>query len=127
MSYVPTLINLVINNYLMEIPSFKLNGRIWIEIAEEKVLGHGRVELLERIHASGSIRQAALQMKMSYKQAWDLVNHMNDGFKQPLVISKRGGKGGGVALLTPFGLEIIGEFKDLQKKFSQFLERNSKK
>ncbi|SCW70112.1 winged helix-turn-helix domain-containing protein [Mucilaginibacter sp. NFR10] len=111
----------------MEIPSFKLNGRIWIEMDEEKVLGHGRVELLERIHASGSIRQAALQMKMSYKQAWDLVNHMNDGFKQPLVISKRGGKGGGVALLTPFGLEIIGEFKDLQKKFSQFLERNSKK
>ncbi|QTE34913.1 winged helix-turn-helix domain-containing protein [Mucilaginibacter sp. P19] len=111
----------------MEIPSFKLNGRIWIEMDEEKVLGHGRVELLERIHASGSIRQAALQMKMSYKQAWDLVNHMNDGFKQPLVISKRGGKGGGVALLTPFGLEVIGEFKDLQQKFSQFLDSNSKK
>ncbi|WP_432328519.1 winged helix-turn-helix domain-containing protein [Mucilaginibacter sp. P25] len=64
---------------------------------------------------------------MSYKQAWDLVNHMNDGFKQPLVISKRGGKGGGVALLTPFGLEVIGEFKDLQQKFSQFLDSNSKK
>jgi molybdenum-dependent DNA-binding transcriptional regulator ModE len=55
----------------MDIPSYKLNGRIWIEIDDEKLLGHGRVELLERIHASGSIRQAALQMKMSYKQAWD--------------------------------------------------------
>jgi len=111
----------------METSSFKLNGRIWMEIDNDKVLGHGRVELLERIHASGSIRQAALQMKMSYKQAWDLVNHMNDGFRQPLVVSKRGGKGGGVALLTPFGLEIIGEFKDLQQKFLQFLESNSKK
>lgn len=111
----------------MEISSFKLNGRIWIEIGEEKVLGHGRVELLERIHASGSIRQAALQMKMSYKQAWDLVNHINEGFKQPAVISKRGGKGGGLALLTPFGLEVIRQFKDLQQKFFQFLERNSKK
>jgi molybdate transport system regulatory protein len=111
----------------MEIHSFKLNGRIWIEIGDDKVLGHGRVELLERIHASGSIRQAALQMKMSYKQAWDLVNHMNDGFKQPLVISKRGGKGGGVALLTPFGQEVIAQFKDLQLKFVQFLEENGKK
>lgn len=111
----------------MDIPPFKLNGRIWIEIDEEKLLGHGRVELLERIHASGSIRQAALQMKMSYKQAWDLVNHMNNGFKQPLVISKRGGKGGGVAIITPFGLQIIAEFKVLQQKFFQFLDENGKK
>lgn len=111
----------------MEILSFKLNGRIWIEIDDKKLLGHGRVELLERIHASGSIRQAALQMKMSYKQAWDLVNQMNEGFKQPLVISKRGGKGGGVALLTPFGQDAITQFKELQLKFFQFLEENSKK
>ncbi|HEX8018919.1 winged helix-turn-helix domain-containing protein [Mucilaginibacter sp.] len=111
----------------MSIPPFKLNGRIWLEIDEEKVLGHGRVELLERIHESGSIRQAALQMKMSYKQAWDLVNHINNGFKQPLVISKRGGKGGGIALLTPFGQEVIGEFKELQQKFFRFLDENGKK
>ena len=110
----------------MEIPPFKLNGRIWIEIGDEKVLGHGRVELLERIHASGSIRQAALQMKMSYKQAWGLVNHINNGFKQPLVISKRGGKGGGVAIVTPFGLHVIAEFKALQQKFFDFLIENGK-
>ncbi|MEO3407159.1 winged helix-turn-helix domain-containing protein [Mucilaginibacter sp. CAU 1740] len=111
----------------MDIPPFKLNGRVWIEIGDEKVLGHGRVELLERIHASGSIRQAALQMKMSYKQAWDLVNHINSGFKQPLVISKRGGKGGGVAIVTPFGLEVISEFKSIQQKFFDFLSENGKK
>ena len=53
-------------------PLIKLNGRVWIEINDQKMLGRGRVELLERVHESGSIRQAALQMKMSYKQAWDL-------------------------------------------------------
>ncbi len=87
----------------MEEPKFKLNCRVWLETANGKVLGLGRVELLERIHTSGSIRQAALQMKMSYKQAWDMINHMNENFGSPLVVSQRGGQGGGNALITEEG------------------------
>ncbi|MDN5287490.1 MAG: ModE family transcriptional regulator [Mucilaginibacter sp.] len=110
----------------MSNPIFKLNGRVWIETNNEKVLGHGRVELLERIHASGSIRQAALQMKMSYKQAWDLVNHMNDHFSAPVVISHRGGKGGGNAVVTEHGLKVIREFHSLHQKLQEFLKDNTK-
>ncbi len=106
----------------MEAPAFKLNGRVWIETGDEKVLGHGRVELLERISASGSIRQAALQMKMSYKQAWVLIHHMNTHFGTPLVTSQRGGKGGGHALVTPAGLKLMEEFYAIQKKFNKFLQ-----
>jgi molybdate transport system regulatory protein len=106
-------------------PAFTLNGRIWIETAGEKVLGPGRVELLERIQQSGSIRQAALQMKMSYKQAWDLVNHMNSHFRLPVVTSQRGGKGGGNAMLTAEGLRVIAEYHRLQEKFKAFLKENS--
>jgi len=109
----------------MSDPIFKLNGRVWIQNGDEKILGHGRVELLERIQASGSIRQAALQMKMSYKQAWDLVNHMNEYFGQPLVISHRGGKGGGNAVVTEHGLKIISRFHELQQKLQDFLTANS--
>ncbi|WP_183557028.1 winged helix-turn-helix domain-containing protein [Mucilaginibacter sp. SP1R1] len=109
----------------MSNPIFKLNGRVWIETGDEKVLGHGRVELLERIQASGSIRQAALQMKMSYKQAWDLVNHMNDGFGTPVVISQRGGKGGGKAIVTEHGLEVIKQFHLLHQKLQEFLKDNT--
>lgn len=101
---------------------FTLNGRIWIEVNDEKILGHGRVELLERIQSSGSIRQAALQMKMSYKQAWELIKHMNDNFEHPLVISQRGGKGGGSAVITEYGLKIINSFHDLQAAFIDFLK-----
>jgi len=109
----------------MEELIFKLNGRIWIETHDGKVLGRGRVELLERIKASGSIRQAALQMKMSYKQAWDMINHMNEHFSSPLVISHRGGKGGGSAELTENGLKAIEKFNLLQKKLQEFLAINS--
>ncbi|MDF2430891.1 MAG: molybdate transport system regulatory protein [Mucilaginibacter sp.] len=109
----------------MNQPLLKLNGRIWIETPEGKLLGHGRVELLERIHTSGSIRQAALQMKMSYKQAWDLVNDMNDHFSSPVVVSHRGGKGGGKAVVTEYGLKVVARFHQLQDKLTEFLLLNS--
>ncbi|WP_179414089.1 winged helix-turn-helix domain-containing protein [Mucilaginibacter sp. E4BP6] len=101
---------------------FSLNGRVWVEINNEKILGHGRIELLERIHTSGSIRQAALQMKMSYKQAWELIKHMNNHFESPLVISHRGGKGGGYAVVTENGLNTIKHFHQLNNKFTEFLK-----
>lgn len=99
----------------------KLNGKFWVETDGEKVIGPGRVELLERIQATGSIRQAAMQMKMSYKQAWDLIHHMNTKLAKPVVLSQRGGKGGGHAELTREGEEIILEFRSLQEKFQSFL------
>ena len=105
----------------MQKTTYKLNGRIWIESPDGKLLGHGRVELLERIKASGSLRQAALQMKMSYKQAWDIINHVNEHFSEPVVISHRGGKGGGNAVLTDYGLNVIEQFQLLQTKFKAFL------
>ncbi|MHB8207557.1 winged helix-turn-helix domain-containing protein [Mucilaginibacter sp.] len=101
---------------------FSLNGRVWIEMNNEKMLGHGRIELLERIHASGSIRQAALQMKMSYKQAWELIKHINNHFESPLVISHRGGKGGGYAVVTENGLNTIKHFHELNNRFAEFLK-----
>jgi molybdate transport system regulatory protein len=102
-----------------------LNGRIWLETTDGKLLGHGRVELLERIQQSGSLRQAALQMKMSYRQAWELVSYMNVHFGAPVVVSHRGGKGGGSAELTEKGLKAIEQFKLFQAKFQDFLKENS--
>ena len=101
------------------------NGRIWLEIDGEKVLGPGRVELLERIQASGSLRQAALQMKMSYKQAWDMINHLNLHVGIPVLISHRGGKGGGRAEVTEQGQILIEQYYILQQKFRDFLALNS--
>lgn len=102
-----------------------LNGKLWIETGDKKLIGPGRVELLERIRECGSIRQAALQMNMSYRQAWQMIEDMNTRLSSPVVISQRGGKGGGNALLTEQGELVISEFKQFYKKFQQFLSKNS--
>lgn len=103
-------------------PQLKLTGRIWLETEEGKVLGAGRVELLERIQQSGSLRQAALQMKMSYRQAWDMIQHMNGQLGGPVIIASRGGKGGGNAVVTENGLKAIELFHTYQKLFQEFLQ-----
>jgi molybdate transport system regulatory protein len=74
---------------------------------EDAMLGPGKAELLERIRDTGSIAAAGRQMEMSYKRAWMLVEEMNDAFHEPLVISTRGGPGGGGAQLTPTGARVL--------------------
>jgi molybdate transport system regulatory protein len=103
----------------------RLNGKLWIETDGKKVIGPGRVELLERVQACGSIRQAALQMSMSYRQAWQMIEDMNTRLETPVVISQRGGKGGGNAVVTENGEQVIREFKVFYQKFQQFLLKNS--
>ncbi|MGI4727681.1 MAG: winged helix-turn-helix domain-containing protein [Janthinobacterium lividum] len=108
----------------MAAQQLKLTGRIWLENAEGKVLGAGRVELLERIQQSGSLRQAALQMKMSYKQAWEMIQHMNQQLGEPVIIANRGGKGGGSTVITEKGLKAIALFHNCQKLFQEFLQNH---
>jgi len=92
--------------------SKQINSKIWISPSKDMMLGKGRVELLEHIHATGSISQAAKIMKMSYKAAWDSIKALNT--HELLVEKQTGGKHGGGSKLTPKGLEYIEVYKELE-------------
>lgn len=102
------------------------NGRIWIDTEAGPFLGYGRIELLEKIKTLGSIRQAALEMKMSYRQAWQFIEQMNHQLEEPLVISHRGGKGGGQAVVTEAGVKAIEQFREFNKAFQNFISDYNK-
>ena len=106
---------------MTSLPTLIPNGRIWIDTADGPFLGYGRVELLEKIKELGSIRKAALEMKMSYRQAWQLIDQINHRMYEPLVLMQRGGKGGGQAVLTELGEHALSEFKRYNEAFQQFL------
>lgn len=93
----------------------QVEGRIWIKARDRNFLGHGKVELLERIAASGSIAKAAKAMKMSYKAAWDSIDLMNKVASEPLVMRTTGGRGGGGTKVTQKGLEAIRIFREMEK------------
>ena len=79
-------------------------------------LAHGKAELMELIRETGSIRQAAAKMDMSYRRAWLLVDELNHMFREPSIETKQGGKSGGGAALTPFGEDLLKRFRQMEKR-----------
>jgi molybdate transport system regulatory protein len=77
------------------------------------VLGPGKADLLEAIRRSGSLRQAAAELSMSYMRAWELVHTMNASFRKPLVLATRGGDAHGGAALTPTGEKVLALYREM--------------
>lgn len=88
------------------VPQFKLRLQF-----PDFLMGPGKAELLEHIRDTGSISAAGRAMGMSYKRAWSLVEVMNAAFPAPLILSERGGKGGGGAHLSDTGLAVLAHFR----------------
>ncbi|OGU10459.1 MAG: molybdenum-dependent transcriptional regulator [Geobacteraceae bacterium GWC2_58_44] len=100
----------------------ELEGALWFHKAEQKFLGGDRIALLEKIDQLGSITRAAKAIGISYKNAWDLVNMINNLADKPLVERLAGGKGGGGTTLTDYGKQVIRQFGVLQEEHRRFLE-----
>ena len=73
----------------------RLTGHLEVSTDLGAFLGDKRVRLLEAIEAHGSISQAAKQVPLSYKAAWDAVDAMNNLADRPLVERSTGGRAGG--------------------------------
>ena len=98
--------------------------RIRIVYGEEFAIGPGKADLLEAIAESGSISAGARQLEMSYRRAWLLIDEMNRCFREPVVGTATGGKGGGGAQITAFGLAALKEFRALEQRVRTVVEKS---
>ncbi len=105
----------------METDKLRVDGRFWLDREERPFLGRGRVELLERIAACRSIAEAARQLGMGYKTAWDLVDAMNNLADQPLVTRVKGGRQGGGTQLTEYGCRVVATFRAMERDYAAML------
>ena len=78
-------------------------------------IGPGKIQLLEKIHTCGSISAAGRAMEMSYKRAWDLVDEINRICRQAAVERQTGGRNGGGAVLTPFGISLVARYRKIER------------
>lgn len=107
-------------------PGIALHGRISIKVNGETLFGKGRIELLEKIKETGSLRQAAKQMGMSYRKAWFAVDTINKLTENTFVILQRGGKEGGVATISKEAEKAIAYYKSASEKLEAFLKEQTK-
>ena len=89
--------------------------RLRVMCGRNAALGPGRIQLLELIGETGSLRSAATRMGMAYMTAWMHVKALNRRFRSPLVVSKRGGKVGGGAVLTGMGQQVVAVYRRMEQ------------
>ena len=96
----------------------KVAYKIWLD-NNGKAFGEGPYQLLERIEKTGSIHQAAMEMKMSYRKAWLTIKAMEERLGFALIDRKVGGVSGGGSRITDRGHALMkryGEFRGESRK-----------
>jgi len=89
--------------------------RLRVDFATVCCVGPGKISLLEAIHRTGSLSQAARDLGMSYRRGWQLLSSLNASFRLPTVVTATGGRGGGGARVTPFGRELIESYRAFER------------
>lgn len=103
----------------------EIRFRCWIDLDGEKIFGPGPAQLLELIESEGSLANAARQMGMSYKKAWDIIDDLNARGRKPFVASRKGGEKGGGAELTETGRQVVSRYRALTKKLSAIVSKDT--
>jgi molybdate transport system regulatory protein len=101
---------------LLDKTKILVRPRIYIEDAI--TFGPGKIDLLRKVGEVRSIAAAARSLGLPYKRAWLLIESLNRGFVRPVVETAAGGKGGGGALLTPLGQQLIACYDALEAKLN---------
>ena len=107
--------------------SYTIKSKLWIEANGTIILGEGRVQLLKAIEKEGSLSAGAKSIGMSYKKAWKLMDNLNKNAFKPVLITSKGGSGGGGAEITPYGKELIKQFEVMKDECWKHLKQSEER
>ena len=97
----------------------KLRITLRIDFDRHHAIGPGKIALLEKMRESGSLSQAARDLKMSYRRAWQLLDSLNHSFREPLVLTSVGGSGGGGSTLTALGEAVVDSYRGFEAEMNR--------
>jgi molybdate transport system regulatory protein len=93
-----------------------IHVKTWVESKGNVVFGEGRRQLLEWVDSTGSLNQAAKEMKMSYRAAWGKIRDTEKRLGYKLLETTTGGPSGGGSKLTQKGRALVDAYAEFGKK-----------
>jgi len=98
--------------------------RVWIVFGKRLKLGHGRARLLELIDERGSLRQAAAEFGMSYRNAWGYLKELEKAAGFKLIERAPEGTSRSGMRLTARGREFVACYRKFQRSLDGVAARH---
>jgi molybdate transport system regulatory protein len=76
-------------------------------VGRRGTIGHERLDFLRALARTGSLSVAARAVGVTFRTAWMWAESANRDWGAPVVACRRGGRGGGGAVLTPEGRAML--------------------
>jgi molybdate transport system regulatory protein len=94
--------------------------KVWVVFADRVKFGDGRAELLERIEALGSLKQAVAGMGMSYRAGWGYLRELERAAGVKFVARH---PGRGRTRLTAEGQRFLARYRRFRRGLDDMVAR----
>ena len=97
--------------------------RVWVVFGKELRFGEGRARLLSLIDERGSLRQAAAELDMSYRNAWGYLRELEKAAGFKFVERSAGGSPRQGMRLTAAAREFLACYGKFQRGLDEMARR----
>ena len=97
--------------------------RVWVLLGNQLKFGDGRARLLELIDERGSLRQAAAELDMSYRNAWGYLQELEKAAGFKLVERAPDGSLRSGMRVTASGREFLACYRKFQRSLDESAAR----
>jgi molybdate transport system regulatory protein len=97
--------------------------KVWVTFGDDLKFGDGRARLLELIEQHGSLRRAAEELAMSYRNAWGYLRELERGAGFKFVERAAGGPQGGMHL-TAAGKRFLQRYRKFRRGLEGTMKRH---
>jgi molybdate transport system regulatory protein len=96
--------------------------KVWLETDGCYSFGFGISEILQAVDRAGSIKQAALDLGLSYRYVWGRIKKAEHALNQQLVEAQVGGAGTKRSALTSQARRLLTAFLAFRSRMQELLQ-----
>jgi molybdate transport repressor ModE-like protein len=104
-------------------PTLRPRVKVWFEADGGYSFGFGLIAILQAVARTGSIKQAARDLGLSYRHVWGRIKEAEQKIGKALVVTHLGGQGGQRSELSGAASRLIDDFLALRRRMVEVMER----